>query len=178
MIIGIRDIPFSGKTLKFTEADTDLREALGDIVRKNAIELTITLFPVEGGADLHGEIRTKVPMDCSFCTNEISIPVTEKFHELIMIGKNGKFHSKHGQDQMSDDLELSYVNNPEYNLTPLLREIVQSNSPIQPKCLERGGPEGSPKCIADWDYTKYSDTNPGIKVNPFSTLKNLSVKKK
>lgn len=176
MIIGIRDIPFSGKTMHFTEADADLRDALGDIVRKNAIELNITLFPVEGGADLHGEIKTKVPMDCSFCTNEISIPVSERFHELIMIGKSDRFHSKHGQDQVSDDLELSYVNAPEYDLAPLLREIVQSNSPIQPKCLERGGPEGSPKCIADWDYKKYSDEESDIKTNPFAVLKDLKKK--
>lgn len=179
MILNLRDIPHDGESFSWTHQDTDLKNALFDLTKDHPITLTIRLMPLEQGADLRGEISTFLTLPCSFCASEIPVKVIEKFHEIILIGKKDKLNPE-GETKLyinSDNTEFQISETPNFNLGNLLREIILSNTPIQPKCIEKGGsPDVSPHCLADWDYQKYTQET-AIKSSPFDILKNLKAKK-
>ncbi len=180
MHINLRDIPEIGESISWTEKDPDLNKALHEIVKKNPVAIRIDLLPLEDGADIRGEITTTLTQPCSFCAYDIPIKVHEKFHEIVMIGKKDKFISE-GENHLYPDsvnTEFQVTDTPNFDLGNLLREVLISNTPIQPKCVEKGGaPDVSPKCMADWDYQKFTSNDEPVKAKPFNILKDIKLKK-
>jgi uncharacterized metal-binding protein YceD (DUF177 family) len=159
MTLLIRDIPQDGQNFEWTE---------GKVKVKGFI------YPIQGGFDLTGEISASVPMDCAYCTNSIEIPVKEKFHEVVVLG-GGKLQGSSKEIELhKDELEVYYVNGSEIDLKPIVDQVVDVALPLQPKCVEKGAPADYPKCIADWDYQKFTNTEaPILRANPFEVLKKL-----
>jgi len=159
MVLLIRDIPKDGQNFEWNENKTHVKGFI---------------YPIQGGFDLSGHISSKVPMDCSFCTNLIDIPVEENFHEIIFLGAPKTGTTKEEEEVQKDDLEVFYVDGPELHLLPIIQQVIDVSLPIQPKCVQKGAPKGYPECIADWDYEKFSHNGEEkLHNNPFEVLKNL-----
>ena len=158
MIISVRDIPHEGQNFEFQE---------DGIVVKGFI------YPLKGGFDINGEVDAKIDTECSFCTEPMSIPFKEKFHEMMML--EGKIARQLKEVEVDpNDLEIHYVNGNEIDLRPIVDELIGVNVPIQPKCTTEVTKDGHPKCVEGSVYQKYlqEQGQMGLK-NPFEVLKTL-----
>lgn len=158
MIISIRDIPHEGQNFDFSE---------------DGIHVKGFVYPLKGGFDVNGEIDAKIETECSFCTKEMTIPIKEKFHEMMML--EGKIARQLKEVEVDpNDLEIHYVNGNEIDLRPIVDELIGVNVPIQPKCTTELTEDGHPACIEGSPYQKYLRENPENPLkNPFDVLKTL-----
>lgn len=158
MIISIRDIPNEGQNFDFDE---------------DGISVKGYVYPLKNGFDISGEIDTKIETECSFCTKEMSIPIKEKFHEMMML--EGKIARQLKEvDVDPNDLEIHYVNGNEIDLRPIVDELIGVNMPIQPKCTTETTKDGHPACIEGSAYQEYLQKNPESPLkNSFDLLKTL-----
>jgi uncharacterized metal-binding protein YceD (DUF177 family) len=158
MIISIRDIPHEGQAFDFNE---------------DGIHVNGFIYPLKGGFDVNGEIDAQIGTECSFCAKNMTVPVKEKFHEMMML--EGKIARQLKEVEIDPhDLEIHYVNGNEIDLRPIVDEIVGVNMPIQPKCTTETTRDGHPACIEGSPYQKYLQENPESPLkNPFDVLKTL-----
>lgn len=175
MKIGIREIPEEGLNIHWTNEDLKF-----DHVK--SLQVTGFILPISGGFDVSGTLEAQVPMDCSFCANSLPIPIQEKFHEVLLLGKKKPTSKKteDGEEVIEpSDVDEFYIDGPDIDLSNMIRDTIETALPIQPKCVERGAPQNYPKCAADWDYESYINQHSGTPlVNPFEALKNLKNLKK
>lgn len=168
MFIPTHEIKNDVYSFSFSEQDKKVHKALSDILGDNTITITGNIYPIKGGYDINGEIHAQVPTQCSFCAKDMTIPVNEKFHQVMLIS------SKNARNPAANDFELSYISGTEIDLSEVVREILNVSVPIQPQCSEERGSEGRPVCIPESDYKKYFVNNSSKEdANPFSILKNL-----
>jgi len=158
MIINIMNIPHEGQNFEFDE---------------DGIKVKGFIYPLKNGFDVSGEIVASLKTECSYCSEDMQIPVKEKFHELMML--EGKIARQLKEVEVDpNDLEINYIEGNEIDLRPLVDEMVGVNMPIQPKCTEEVTKNGQPKCIEGTPYEKYLQQNTDLHIkNPFDVLKNL-----
>lgn len=156
MIISIINIPHEGQNFEFNE---------------DGILVKGFIYPLKNGFDINGEIEASIKTECSFCAEDMQIPVKEKFHELMMLG--GKITRQLQEEEVDpNDLEINYIQGNEIDLRPLVDEMIAVNMPIQPKCTEEVSKDGKPKCIEGSPYEKYLQENSSFNLkNPFDVLK-------
>lgn len=159
MIINIMNIPHEGQNFEFNE---------------DGIQVKGFIYPLKDGFDVSGEIHASVKTECSYCTEDMQIPVKEKFHELMMMSDTKIARQLEDIEVDPNDLEINYIEGNEIDLRPLVDEMVGLNLPIQPKCTQETTKDGQPKCIEGTPYEKYLQENSGFSLkNPFDVLKNL-----
>lgn len=158
MIISTLNIPHEGQSFEFNE---------------DGIFVKGFIYPLKGGFDVSGEFEAKIDTECSFCAKDMSIPVKEKFHEMMML--EGKIARQLQEvDVDPNDLEIHYVNGNEINLRPFIDEMIAVNMPIQPKCTTEVTKDGRPACIEGSSYEKYLQENHESPLkSPFDVLKTL-----
>ncbi len=177
ILITLREIPNEG--LQRSWSTEELKKTFKDLIGDQDLTVKVYVYPINDGFDVSGEITAHIPMDCSFCANMLPIPVSEKFHEVMLMTNKHKPKDSKEDVVAPDELELSYINGNEMDLTTLVRDTISLALPIQPKCLKKGAPTGYPECKADWDYEKYFEKHEAQPLaNPFETLKNLKNLKK
>ncbi len=158
MIIPISGIPHEGQHFQFDEDN---------------IQVKGFIYPLKNGFDINGEIVAELKTECSFCTKDMSIPVREKFHEMMMLG--GKISRQVKEVEIDPhEAEIHYVTGNEVDIRPIVDELIEVNMPIQPCCTSEVTAEGKPVCIKGSHYEKYLQNNPETPLkNPFEVLKNL-----
>lgn len=135
MLIQLNEIPSDGCTFDFNRKTGELNDSLKDIIGEEEYDVHVDVMPLGKSFDLRGLIRTRFHEVCSFCATEFDLPVTEKFHELVV--REDQNHLKGFDEDFSIDEKINVVTtqNPnQFDVGELIHEVLALSEPTQPAC--------------------------------------------
>ncbi len=175
MIIRLHEIPKEGKSFQVDRETGELNDVLEDLIGDQGYSTEFHLLPVGQAYDLRGQIKTSFKEVCSFCASEFELPVSEKFHELILKDEAKKLT---GLKDFSPDEDVSVSvasNGLTYDVGTLIRDVIAVAEPYQPMCKQdcKGL---CANCGANLNETNCRCAKEeNVKSSPFSVLKKLKL---
>lgn len=177
MIIKLNEIPDSGQDFHYNQSNREMAEALDDLVHGCPFEIRLFILPAGGAYDVRGTLVTQVPEQCSFCAADFKRPVSEKFHEILLVGDKNRCNLKVAEDDLTDPgLNATTLHSHDYRVSDHIHEILAITAPTQPTCKE-GCLGLCLRCGADLNEGPCL-CGPEVKSekeNAFSVLKNLKL---
>lgn len=136
------------------------------------IEVKMHLTRIGDDIDVSGDFSVDVSYECDRCCDNAKTVIAEKFHLLLMPSKGNEEET---ENELEDELELSYYSEEEIDLSEYVREQVLLSIPVKLLCDE--GCKGlCPNCGANLNREKCRCKNKSLKESPF--LKLLKQKQK
>jgi DUF177 domain-containing protein len=173
----VDDITADARELSFSEPEGEINRALGlGPIREYRLEgpVQVVLSYYRAGMELffRGELTAATVASCARCAEEFIAPSDRSFRYVLAPRSIGEDRNS---DLRAEDLEFSFYDGEEVNLTPFIREQMLLALPTRPLCREdcRGL---CPQCGANLNerecacVTKSADT-------PFSVLRSIKVRR-
>ena len=140
MKINLTEIPDEGQTWEFETGSKKLPHELMGILEGHPFELEITLRPMSPGFQVSGQAKYTSRDLCSKCGYDIDLPRFFKIREILL--PKGEFTradekfttGNHSMDYLADNPEVSYFDQPQFDLGGYLYEIVQGQAITYPSC--------------------------------------------
>ncbi|GAB4442492.1 MAG: DUF177 domain-containing protein [bacterium] len=131
--------------------------------------VNVHLKRIADDIDVSGKISVNITFDCDRCCEVSSRVVTENFHLILMPKKEEVVEII--EEEIEDDIELSYYEGEEINLSDYIKEALFLALPIKLLCKEdcKGI---CPNCGANLNKEKCSCSKVASKGSPFDILKN------
>jgi uncharacterized protein len=119
------EVPFT-RTLVVNVSGLELPESEARFPTQGS--LTVHIEPVGTGYVVTGELVIEAVMDCSRCLEPVGVTIDESFRILLC---NAPLDSSPGEEWFLLDAETR-----EFDIAPLVRELVLISLPIKPLCRE------------------------------------------
>ncbi len=137
MIIRLNEIKDEGEDFQYSPANEDVSQGLIDILKGKPFQIHMRIVPAGDAFDVIGTFLAKAPEICSFCAQDIDVPLAEKFHEILLVGTKNKTDIKGSSEDFEDpDLNATHIQNYEFHVIEFLREQLLLAMPTQPKCSD------------------------------------------
>lgn len=138
MKLRVDDITAEAKELSFSEPEGEINRLLGlGPIREYHLEgpVNVELSYYRAGTELffRGELKAATVATCARCAEEFSAPSGRSFRYVLAprsMAGDGK------GDLRAEDLEFSFYDGEEVNLSPLIREQMLLALPTRPLCRE------------------------------------------
>jgi uncharacterized metal-binding protein YceD (DUF177 family) len=179
----LRELPPEGRVYEYTQDSEELTEALSDLIEKNPYFVRLCVKPIGNAFDVQGEIQTSLGLQCSLCALDFTFPVSQKFHEVLVIQKplrqgDQNVKTNHSSEWNHDQPEGIYLETPTFDVCDFIHELVAVAEPIRPL----GRPDCETACEnrqvpvqRDW-LSVDSNKSESVKNRPFGVLEKLKLK--
>lgn len=175
MKLRVDDITAEGRDVSFAEPQQEINRALArgplrEYVIKAPLQVSLSYYRAGTEIFISGAIDAVTTAECSRCAEEFELPSHRPFRYVLApraIGDDKDFGLK------AEDLELSFYNGEEVDLTPLVREQALLALAERPLCREdcRGL---CPQCGANLNHSDCGCSPAGLDTR-FSVLRTLKV---
>ncbi len=160
MRVRILDIPPDGRSVRETLSPGWVDQALDGVGRgvDPGVELSLSVERVEDKVLVRGACEGTVLQECSRCLGEVRRELA--FHVTHVLEPRPDGEGADGEVELDDgDLDVSYVDGPDFELDDVVREHLLLELPVNPLCAE--GCQGlCPACGADKNETECACTPP------------------
>lgn len=185
--IKLNELPTQGESFVFTSEDgkESLAPYFKDLLGDQKFHIELHIQPVGNAYQLHGKIKTKLPLVCSLCASDIQHPVDVNLNEIILIDntltkKDHEVRSNHASELTADGPEAIMLDNEAFDVAEYLHEMIALAEPIRPM----GTPDCETSCPERDNFVQrewLNIGNPSEKMentNPFASLKDLKINQK
>lgn len=183
MKINLTEIPEEGRAYHWNSQTAELNAILADLIGKTAHEAEFFIKPLNSkDFELIGNIKTKLPEQCSRCGIDFAFPVDAKFHEILIPKQDQPRNSKYSKVNHVSDLpqggpEVSEYEGHHFDIGEYLHEVVAIAAPFNPAGPEdENGDCSICKIPVKGRSFSYEEQMPEDKPqNPFAALKNIKI---
>ncbi len=173
-VVNLKDLPQEGETFNFSRATGELDKTLADLIDNNDYRVDFELVPAGNAFAITGQIQTQALLTCARCGRDTTQPISDTFHEVIMVIKEKprSGHSGHTGNNLIDGPYCHYTTAYEFDMGEFAREHVAAAIPYTPYC-------GRADCEEYLERAKtpaQDSFDSSTESNPFATLKNLTSK--
>lgn len=179
MRINLNEIPEEGRDWKLNRQTSELNEVLQDLISSEPYEAEFSIRPMQAGTfELKGQIKTKMPEDCSRCGEDFKWDVNESYKELLMPEmdqpRNSHFAKpNHVSDMTHEGPSVTEYRGQTFDIGEYLHEVVALSLPPVPAPPEDAdGRCSSCKIMVRGCSFGFEDKS-SIKTNPFAVLERL-----
>jgi len=181
--IVLKELPPEGREYDYSRESGELTDDLKELIDDNDYSIRLTVRPIGNAYDLQGELKTSLDLQCSLCAIDFKYPVTQKFHEVLVIETpldKGDQHTKanHSSEWDPSQPEGIYLEAPVLNVGDFVHEIVAIAEPMRP--LGRPGCEEACENRKDGVQRDWLSVDPkdakSIRNQPFAILEKMKLK--
>lgn len=182
MKINLFTINPDGEEFSVDQTNTEVSEELSDLLKGSDFQCSFRLTPLGDAVEIKGEFTAKLPLDCSFCSEDYAYPIQFDYSDYLVADEKTRIRkSKPGQEIIADGEagnteENVGVEAENFVLALYLRDKIGFSIPFQVPCATE-----LDKC------EKYAYSQKAMmrhkapeleETNPFSALKDLDIDKK
>lgn len=178
----LRELPPEGREFTYTHSSQELNDSLKDLIGSNSYEIRFRITPMGNTFDLRGTVKTHLDLECSLCAMDLTFPVEQKIHELLVLEKplskgDQLTKTNHAHEWESGGPDYIMLDSEVFRVGDYIHEVVALAEPIRPL--------GKPDCDINCEnipenLRKHLQTEGSrreqIRANPFRVLEKFKLK--
>jgi uncharacterized protein len=179
----LRELPPEGREYDYNRDSGELTEALDELIDQNDYAVRLSVRPIGNAFDVQGELKTSLDLQCSLCAIDFKLPITQKFHEVLVINEaldkgDQLTKANHSSEWDPNQPEGVYLEAPLLDVGNFIHELIAIAEPMRP--LGRPGCEEACENRKDGVQREWLSTDPkdsiSIRNQPFSVLEKIKLK--
>lgn len=179
----LKEVPDEGRTYEYSHESAELTETLKELIDDNLYFVTLTVRPIGNAFEVKGELRTQMKLQCSLCAIDFDFPVSEKFHDVLVINDalskgDQTVKTNHSSEWDWSQPDGIYLEASLFDVAEYIHEVVALAEPIRPlggKNCEEYCENRRESVQREWLSIGANDTK-SVHNHPFSVLGKVKLK--
>jgi uncharacterized metal-binding protein YceD (DUF177 family) len=175
--INLRNLKPDGETFEYdTQVEPGLQSKIRDLTGQNNTVVKIELLPIGNAFQVRGSIKANLPLECSRCGTDMSLPLDLNVNEILIIEEKRPRGSQQTKNQESERWTsegpfCNYLESYIFDLAEYIHEQIASNTPYITECGTVDCENLTHSSISSSNMEEYQQD-----ANPFEILRNFSTK--